>query len=308
MTGLASASAAHLNHSLGIMSSVGQVQLAAREILSGQSVESPALDAQVLLAEALGCPRSWLVAHPDYLLTDSETRRFDLYVQRRATREPVAYILGHREFYGLEFSVTPSVLIPRPETELLVDCGLAYLRAAEKACRCLDVGTGSGCIAVAMAWHARKGGLTASVEAVDISEAALEVARENAQRHGLAGTIRFVHGDLIEALGQEAPGHYDLILSNPPYIPSAEIAGLQTEVRGYEPLDALDGGPGGLDVIRWLLAQANALLVPAGRLLMEIGMGQADAVTGLTGEAGLRVVDFHRDLAGIPRVAEAALL
>lgn len=245
--------------------------LDAVRVLREAGVEDPRIDAEFLLAAAHGVDRAMLPA-----VDAPPPPRFDEDVRRRAAREPVAYILGRAEFYGETLRVTPAVLIPRPETEILVERALAL---APKTV--LDIGTGSGAIAVALA---RRG---VRVTAIDTSDAALAIAREN----GRGLPIAFVKADLW------VDGVYDLVVSNPPYIPSAEIDGLQPEVR-REPRMALDGGPDGLDVIRRILALRRPCLV-------EIGAGQASAVRELALQSGFRDVRFHRDLAAIERVLEA---
>jgi release factor glutamine methyltransferase len=214
---------------------------------------------------------------------------------RRARREPLAYILGTRPFFGLTLRVTPDVLIPRPETEILVEVALAEI-ARTGARRVVDVGTGSGAIAVAIAAHAPE----VRVFATDISPAALAVARENAAVCGVAARITFFEGDLLEPVAALAP--FDIIVSNPPYIAPEEVARLEPEVRDYEPHVALGTHPDPLHFHRRLSVEAPPLLAPGGLLAVEIGIGQADAVTRLWRAAGLEEVTVTADLAGVPRV------
>jgi release factor glutamine methyltransferase len=224
--------------------------------------------------------------------------RVDLLVSRRALGEPVAYLCGTREFYGRAFSVTRDVLIPRPDTELLCErvlCLLAARPAASPSPVIVDVGTGSGCIAVTLA--AEMPGI--SVVASDTSAAALEVATGNAIRHGVAGRIRFVEGSLAAG----ASG-VDVVVSNPPYIPEGDRAGLMRDVRDFEPASALFAGEDGLDVIRPLIPNAWNALRAGGLLALEIGSGQADAVVALMAEAGFIAIRTTHDLAGIPRTVE----
>lgn len=246
----------------------------AAKFLASHGVPEPRADAEILLAAALGIDRALLPTR-----NEVEPERAGEWIVRRARREPTAYILGRAEFYGLEFRVTPAVLIPRPSTETLVERALAL-----RPRRVLDIGTGSGAIAVVLAKHG------ASIVATDISEAALGVARENAKRHG--AEVEFVRADLF------VDGDFDLIVSNPPYIPTGEIDTLQPEVR-YEPRLALDGGPDGLAVIRGILAARRR------PLLLEVGAGQSLAVSDLALREGFRGIQWWRDLAGIDRVLEA---
>jgi release factor glutamine methyltransferase len=267
--------------------------------LKAHGSESPRLDAEILLAHARGCPRIQLYTNYDEPLTEGQRAVMRDLVQRRAAAEPVAYLVGHREFFGLDFRVSRDVLIPRPDTETLVVAGLEFL-ATRPQPRVLDVGTGSGCIAISLAVNAPN----AILVATDQSAAALEVARENAARHGVDDRIRFVEGDLYAPLSVSEP--FDLIVSNPPYIASAEIDTLAPDVRLHEPRAALDGGPDGLAIIRRLLADARAFLSPAGGLLIEISSEQAEAVTQLLAANGafedIRVI---HDLSRQPRVVQA---
>jgi release factor glutamine methyltransferase len=251
--------------------------------LTAAGVDDPRLDADVLLAAASGTSRAELYSEPERPLDPSVAQEFDEMVRRRAQREPVAYILERAYFRQLELVVDDRVLIPRPETELLVDL-------AQNRQRVLDVGTGSGAIALAIA-HEREG---ARVTGIDSSPDAIEVARLNAERTGLE--VEFLIADLIVG------GPYDLIVSNPPYVRESEWDALQPEIRFYEPREALLGGPDGLDVIRDLVAAATEVLSRGGMLGMEIGQGQSRTVEPLFERAGLTHVDTIRDLAGIPRV------
>lgn len=267
--------------------------------LKAHGSESPRLDAEILLAHARGCPRIQLYTNYDEPLTEGQRAVMRDLVQRRAAAEPVAYLVGHREFFGLDFRVSRDVLIPRPDTETLVVAGLEFL-ATRPQPRVLDVGTGSGCIAISLAVNAPN----AILVATDQSAAALEIARENAARHGVDDRIRFVEGDLYAPLSASEP--FDLIVSNPPYIASAEIDTLAPDVRLHEPRAALDGGPDGLAIIRRLLADARAFLSPAGGLLIEISSEQAESVTQLLAASGafedIRVI---HDLSRQPRVVQA---
>lgn len=253
--------------------------------------EQPRLEAELLLTALLGCNRATLLAHLDAPLPPMAATIYRSWVQRRAAGEPLPYITGHIEFFGLEFTVTPAVLIPRPETELLVETALAH---AGPAPRIADVGTGSGCIIVTLARHLPQ----ARCYAVDLSAAALEVARLNAARHGVAERIRFLEGDLLAPL----PEPVDLIVSNPPYVAESEWETLPVSVR-REPALALLGGEEGLDAVRRLLAQAPASLRPGGMLLMEIGEQQGAAALALA-RATFPAAECRllQDLAGKDRV------
>ena len=252
-------------------------------------------DAELLLLHTLQRNRAWLLTHPEAEIAPTQLARFETLLERRARHEPIEYITGQQEFFGLTLRVTPAVLIPRPETEHLVEAALARIPPdpiTGHPTRILDIGTGSGAIAIAIAAHRPH----AAVTAVDLSPAALAVASENAATHHVA--IRFVESDLLTALPAET---FDLILSNPPYVPATDQ--LESQVRDYEPHSALFAGPSGLDVYRRLIPQARAALVPGGWLLMEIGYGQQPSLTQLL--AGWQHVDFVPDLQGIPRVVIA---
>ena len=253
------------------------------ETLEAAGVDTPRLDAEVLLASVLQVDRAALHADPQQGLSMDEVLAFDDMVRRRTRREPVAYILGRAYFRQLELAVDHRVLVPRPETELLVEL-------AENGQRVLDVGTGSGAIALAIA-HERQG---VRVTGIDNSPDAVDIARENADRHDL--DVEFMIADLIVG------GPYDLIVSNPPYVRESEWPGLAPEITLYEPREALLGGADGLDVIRDLVPAAADALVRGGMLAVEVGQGQSRAVEALFERAGLRGVVTDRDLAGIPRV------
>ena len=248
-------------------------------------------DAELLLMRVLGWDRAYLLTHPETLLSSEHNALYQSWIERRARHEPVQYIIGEQEFFGLKFRVTPDVLIPRPETEHLVEAALAHA-GRDLALRIADIGTGSGAIAVVLA-HALP---NAQITALDISPAALAVARVNAEAHGVSDRIRFVESDLLVALADE---QFDLIVSNPPYVANGEE--LEAQVRDYEPVQALFAGPEGLDIYRRLIPQAQTSLKPGGWLLVEIGHGQREAVTQLL--AGWDDVSFIADLQGIPRVA-----
>jgi len=240
-----------------------------REFLASRGVENARLEAEWLLCAATGLDRVGLYLNFEKPLNDLELAAYRAMVARRGKREPLQHILGTQEFFGLEFEVTPEVLIPRHDTEALVNEALMRMPGARSV---LDIGTGSGCIAVVLACNLPD----ASVIAADISEAALVVARRNAARHGTA--IEFIQGSLLEPV---AGRQFDLIVSNPPYIPSGVIETLQPEVREFDPRTALDGGLDGLEIYRRLVPQAVSFLKPGGWLLVEVGVGQADDVSRL---------------------------
>ena len=250
-------------------------------------------DAEVLTRHALGWDRATYLARRREPAPPGFEDRFGPLVARRCGREPVARITGRREFWGLDFQVTPAVLVPRPESELLVETALARLGDRAARWTVADVGTGSGCLAIALARELPR----ARVTATDICPEALAVARRNATRHGTAERVAFHRADLLEGL----PGPFDLIVSNPPYIPDAVIGTLAPEVRDHEPAAALCGGPDGLDIVRRLAAAAASRLRAGGWLVMEIGAGQSAAAGDIGRGAGLRTVAAHADLQGIPR-------
>jgi release factor glutamine methyltransferase len=255
--------------------------------------EQPRRDAELLLLRIVGRDRAFLLTHPDTPLNIDQAVQYDEWLRRRAAHEPIQYILGEQEFFGLTFAVTPDVLIPRPETEHLVEALLERV-PHDRALRIVDVGTGSGAIAVALA-HALP---HAEVTALDISEAALSVARRNAETHRVAERMRFLKSDLLSAVAGE---RFDAVVSNPPYVAEADRESLESQVRDYEPAVALFGGPAGFDVYERLIPQAYEALKPDGWLLMEMGMGQRDALARLL--SGWDDVSFVDDLQRIPRVA-----
>lgn len=265
----------------------------ATEDFARRGIESPRLDAELLVAEALGTDRVGLYLDLHRPLVDGERSSIRPLVARRREREPVAYILGHRDFYGRRFNVTKDVLIPRPDTETLVDHALECIPEG-RPCRVLDIGTGSGAIAVTIAAERS----LAMVTATDISEAALKVAADNAERLGVADRIQFERANLLSSTEQ-----YDLIVSNPPYIARSEMLSLQAEVREHEPSGALEAGEDGLDVIRALLLATEAAAATGAQLLVEVGAGQAPSVLDLaSARTAWHPVAVHRDLQRIERV------
>ena len=267
-----------------------------RLVAAGIDKRDVSLDAEVLARCALGWNRARYLSHTRDQVPPAFDQRFEPLVERRCRREPVAHITGSREFWGLDIAVTPDVLIPRPESELLVETAVALLADRSTPWDLADVGTGSGCLAVALARELRG----ARVTATDISPAALAVAQRNATRHGVANRISFHDTRGLDGL----PGPYDLIVSNPPYVPEPEMARLAPEVARYEPASALCGGPDGLDPARELVPAAVSRLRPGAWLVMEIGAGQDAAVTEVvTRQPELTLVEIRTDLQRIPRAA-----
>lgn len=252
-------------------------------------------DAMLILRHVLHLSAAQLHIEWERQLTQEQTQQYNALLRRRQLGEPLQYILGAQEFFGLHFRVTPAVLIPRPETEHLVEAAITRLRDMEQP-HILDIGTGSGAIAVALAHNLP----TAHVTAVDISAQALEIAAQNAKQNGVAERIRFIESDLLAAVSTE---RFHAIVSNPPYIATGERKQLPVEVRDHEPEQALFAGKSGLEIIQRLVAAATASLEPGGWLLMEIGYNQHDTVAGLLHK--WRGVEFAADLQGIPRVAIA---
>ena len=277
------------------------VQQAARRLLSA-GIDTGFLDAEVLLCHALGTTREQIVLTANGLLSDSELRAYEALISRRVAREPTAYITGVREFWSQSFHVAPGVLIPRPETELLVEIALrlALELGSTRPLRIVDIGTGSGAIAVALASELAE----AEIFAIDLSAAALEAAKGNASRNHVAGKIKFLRGDLLAPL--QVHQQVDLIVSNPPYIRHDDIDRLEPEVRCWEPRSALDGGWDGLDYYRRILPEAFHYLRPNGALAVEIGASLGKAVAALFKEvAGSAEVKIHHDYAGNERVVTA---
>ena len=276
---------------------VGRALVSAVQRLNEAGCDNPRLDAQVLLAHVLGQERSWLFAHHDHPLSQSNAEEFTDLVARRACREPVAYLTGRKEFYGMDFIVDQRVLIPRPETELLVDLALGQIRdRANRRVVVADVGTGSGAIAVTIAVHAPE----AKVFALDVSRTALAVAQQNAERLVADNGISFLQSDLLAALPEPA----DLIVANLPYITDEDYRSLSPDIRDYEPQVALKAGTLGLDVIERLLQQISSHLKPKGAVLLEIGSEQGDEVTKMAKAMRPRpsYVGLRRDYSGHARM------
>ena len=281
---------------------VGRALVSATRRLEEAGVDTASLDAQVILAHVLGVERSWLFAAYDYKLDPAQAEVYTELVARRTAAEPVAYLVGHREFYGLGFQVDRRVLIPRPETELLVDAVLDHIESrVDQSVKMADVGTGSGAIALAVAANCP----TIKVYAVDLSPDALVVARANVAKHDAHGQVTLLSGDLLAPL----PEKVDIVAANLPYITSSDFPNLMADVRDYEPRLALEAGPEGLDAIRRLLIEASHYLNPGGVLFLEIGHNQGAAVVELA-EAMLpqaRHIGIRQDYHGYDRLVVSGL-
>ncbi len=279
------------------MPTIAETLREATEILRESGLAEPRREANSLLGHALGKDRAHLIAHATDALTETETIRFREALARRARREPLQHITGRQEFYGLDFLVTRDVLIPRPETELIVEQALEILPAAGRSRFC-EVGVGSGCISVSILHHRP----AASAVALAVSPAALDVARRNAEKHGVGARLELRASDVFAALADE---RFDLVVSNPPYIAALDVAGLQPEVRDFEPAVALTDGHDGFSIIERIIAEAPRFLTPGGFLLMEIGFDQAAKVRATLDAARWPEAQILPDLQGIPRTVRA---
>jgi len=270
------------------------------EFLEAKGVETPRLQTELLLAHLLQLPRMQLYLNFERTLTTTEVARFRDYIKRRVRREPVQHIVGSTSFCGLEITTNRQVLVPRPETELLAEAGWKFLGQLSKrdpySPAAMDFGTGSGCLAIALAANCS----AARIYAGDISPEALEVARQNAGRHLLTERIEFMAGDGFAAV--PVGMRFDLIISNPPYIPTAEIGGLQPEVRDYDPPCALDGGPDGLDFFRRLAVEARPFLKAGGKIMLEFGDGQAGGIWEIFERQKWVVDAVEKDYTQRPRI------
>jgi release factor glutamine methyltransferase len=274
------------------------------ELFEDGGAPSPRLNAEVLLMHAVRCDRAHLYAHPERVLTDSEWVHYGRYLKERLEGKPTQYITGHQEFWGLDFIVNPSVLIPRPETELVVETALELVRTQYPAgggCTITDVGTGSGCIAIALATDLPQ----ANLIALDQSEDALETARLNAERLSVASRITFLHSDLLAPLTGETLQPLHMVVSNPPYISTRDAANVMPEVSRYEPSAAVFAGPSGVEVYARLIPQAAASLPPGGAIVLELGYDVEEGVRQLLAAGSWQDVEWRRDLAGITRVVSA---
>lgn len=271
----------------------------AAEILARNGIEEPRREAASLLGFVIKKDRTFLIARDDYILTEAEAKSFAKIIERRASREPFQYITGRQEFYGLNFFVTPDVLIPRPETELIVENAVEILKNLENPRFC-EIGTGSGCIAVSIL----RGVEAATAVGLDISEKALRISAGNAAYHNVAERLRLEKSDVFSALQDET---FDLIVSNPPYIPAADIADLQPEVKDFEPLNALTDGKNGLSIVEKIISESPRFLKPQNYLLMEIGFEQAREISAKFDRAIWEKVEYLYDLQGIARTVKALL-
>jgi release factor glutamine methyltransferase len=276
--------------------SIADATLEATQVLRKAGVPDARRDAGSLLAHVIARDRTFLITHARDLLASNDLETFRQNIARRATGEPLQYITGRQEFFGLDFEVTRDVLIPRPETEILVEAALDLIGKADTSPFICDIGTGSGCIAIALLRERSK----AHAVAIDISEAALRVAARNAARHCVSERISFLLSDCFAAL-EKSGSRFDLAVSNPPYVADEDLAGLQREVRDHEPRVALTPGDDGLSVIRRLLTDAPAFLSDGGHLVMEIGFDQRAKVERLIDSRIWKVLDIRDDLQGIPR-------
>ena len=269
--------------------------------LAQRGVPSPYVDAEYILAHILGCQRQDLLIYPDRVVKEDEAAQFNACIERRGRREPLQYIIGEVGFRGLLFKVNKDVLIPRPETELLVD--EVVKSVTKKDATILDLCTGSGCIAVCIAREL----IDSKVYAVDISEGALAAARENAARHGVGERITFLSGDLFGAISSlNLKGMIDVIVSNPPYVSAEEMQELQPEIRDYEPASALYGGKDGLDFYRRIIHDSPYYLAAGGYILMEMGYGQAGRIKELIESENKFInIEITKDMAGIGRTISA---
>lgn len=270
-------------------------------------IEAPVVDAGVLLCHVLGVDRAYIYTHGEYTLKEAQLRAYTGLIERRAKGEPVQYLTGHQEFMGLDFSVDKNVLIPRADTETLVEAVIHYVEKSipsGESIHLMDIGTGSGCIAISLAYYLKQ----IRVTALDISHKALEIAKKNSIHIGTAERVEFRCSDLFNSLDDkyEDNGAFDIIVSNPPYIPSEDIEGLQVEVGKYEPLSALDGGTDGLDFYRDIISGSAKFLKPGGLLVLEAGYGQAFNIVRLMGE-NFRDIGIVKDIAGIDRVVMGRL-
>ncbi len=267
--------------------------------LREEAIPDPEREASLLLRLALKRDAAFVYAHPEYRLNAVEAILFKAVVKRRAEREPYQYIAGTQEFYGLDFAVTPDVLIPRPETEILVEAAIKELKEVDAPKFC-EIGVGSGCIAVSILANAQN----AKAVGVDVSEKALAVARANAESNGVADRLDLRISNIFENVLEE---DFDAVISNPPYVPTPDIEGLPSEVRLFEPHTALDGGIDGLDIVRNIVNDSSKYLKPYGLLFLEIGWNQSGKVKAMLSENVWQEINFLPDLQGISRIVAAKL-
>jgi release factor glutamine methyltransferase len=280
------------------MNTVATALKQAAERLRLAGTDNPRLDARLLLGAALEVENYWLFNHPNAAIDATDIERFEALLARRCAREPVSLILGRREFWSMEFRVTPDTLTPRPDSETVIEAVLQHLPQRDRPLAILDLGTGTGCLLLALLEEYRN----AQGLGVDRSEAALSVAADNAARLGFGGRSRFLRSDWCDGV----EGRFHCIVCNPPYIASADIAGLEPEVAQFEPAGALDGGADGLDDYRRLARQIPGRLEPDGIAAFEVGAGQAAQVAALLTDAGLAIRAIRQDLGGIERCVVAS--
>jgi len=282
------------------MSSISESLAKAESILGANGIAEPRREAASLVMLAIKRDKTFLYSHPEYVLTETETSNFESFLKRRAAREPLQYIAGIQEFYGLEFEVTPDVLIPRPETEMVVEHAIELLtpRTSKRFC---EVGVGSGCISISILHHVPE----AAAVGLDVSTSAIKIARRNAEKHGVLERLEFRESDVFEKSPDE---RFDMIVSNPPYVPSGDIEGLQPEVRDYEPQMALSDGHDGLSIISRIIDQAPQFLASGGFLLMEIGFNQSPMVVDMFESDKWTQPELFPDLQGIPRLVCSKLI
>jgi release factor glutamine methyltransferase len=286
-----------------VTTSIAEAILQGAHKLRQAGVSEARRESGSLLARVLQRDRSFILSHAEDPIGSEQLERFRDYVERRAQGEPMQYITGHQEFFGLDFEVTRDVLIPRPETELLIESALKLATEHKGPPFICDVGTGSGCLAITLLHQLREIPGARAV-AIDISPAALAIAKRNAVRHSLSEQIDFVVSDCFASLDSKNPRQslFDLIVSNPPYVEERDLAGLQREVRDYEPRLALAGGPDGMVIIRRLLLEAGNFLKAGGHFLFEIGFNQSSVVDQLIDRDKWNLLEIHPDLQGIPRI------
>ncbi|NJD01789.1 MAG: peptide chain release factor N(5)-glutamine methyltransferase [Ruminiclostridium sp.] len=269
-------------------------------ILNNEKIEAPAVDAGVILCHVLECDRSWLYAHGAENLDTGASEKYSLLLFKRCSGMPVQYITGKQEFMGLDFHVNRNVLIPRPETEILAETVIELGKKSTRTLKVLEIGTGSGCIAVSIAYYLRN----SFIMAADISEKALEIARMNTLKHGVSGRIEYIRSNIFDKIVMSG---FDIIVSNPPYAKHMEIPGLQREVRDFEPELALDGGEDGLGFYRPIIGKAPEFLKENGNLAFEVGIHQAKEVVRLM-KSSFSAINIKKDLAGIERVVLGRLI
>ena len=262
--------------------------------LEENKIDTPRLDAEILLAYVLNCRRLTLYTDAEKILTEEQISRFEKLIERRIKKIPVAYLIGTKEFFGLNFVVNENVLIPRPDTEILTQCAIEFLQTFDGEKNFLDIGTGSGAICISILKFCKN----SFAAATDISEKSLEVAKLNAKKFNVDDRVNFFYGNLFEPIGEKK---FAAIISNPPYIPTAEIKTLQDEVKN-EPLRALDGGEDGLNFYREIISQSPKFLLNGGLLAVEIGINQAAAVKKIFAENNFCDIEILKDLAGLERV------